>query len=234
MNILRQRPFNTPASTVDPLQNCGVTDAYLPRPLGEGLCFTVVRKKGVVALIVGLFDIVCPAAVRRLVITIHIDSVNGVARRAFAHILKKAGEGLPFFANGNTATAVIRPLMVIGVGTPSFHVAPAVVSSWGLRSVAAGCYSVFEVSLRCFFVAQASARFGFSTGKTAAKDSSILSAITSAVPVNPGLSEVSGLNTPASKSFAGMIGEFAHKLLPSVSLNYSELRLYRQVTLGAD
>jgi hypothetical protein len=75
-----------------------------------------------------LLAIGCPAAIIRLVITIHVDAIQGFAIGTLAHIGQEILEGRPPVADGDTSAAIARIGRDAGIPAPGMHVLPGKVS----------------------------------------------------------------------------------------------------------
>jgi hypothetical protein len=79
----------------------------------------------------GLLCRCCPSDVARFVVSIRINAVKRETWRAFADLGKDIGEesnkGLPPFAYGDAASAVILVILMIGVDTTLMHRTPSAI-----------------------------------------------------------------------------------------------------------
>ena len=233
MNAFSQCAINTPASTVYPLENGGVVNADLSRPLGKRLGFPVVSKQRVRTLVVHLIDAVRPSAIARFIVAVVIDALNRVTFWAITHVCVKGSKGLPLWTNGDSTPTINRVLVVVRVAASRLHVAPAVVGSRWLLCMTSITNTMLKVSSRGFLVALAAARSGHAFVKTSLVNAFLLPASTKAVPI-PMASFVFGPanNRPTTKDLTSEVFEFCHSALQKLCAYYSKLRLYSQVTLG--
>ena len=235
MNAFSQCAINTPASTVYPLENGGVVNADLSRPLGKRLGFPVVSKQRVRTLVVHLIDAVRPSTIAWFIVAVVVDAVNRVTFWAITHVCVKGSKGLPLWTNGDSTPTINRVLVVVRVLASRFHVAPAVVGSWGCPCVKTSYHPMLKVAPSSFLVPLASARSGHASAQRTTVNLSSVSAIARTNPFNFAPYSVAlGENKPAAKSVAAEVKKFAHKTLQKLCVYYSKLRLYPQVTLGSD
>lgn len=71
----------------------------------------------------------CPATISRFIISVIVDSLDGVADRSIAHIGEEAFKRVfvafadsPAIANADAATAVIKPVWAVLVGASRFQI----------------------------------------------------------------------------------------------------------------
>lgn len=102
--------------------------SVMSEPLTHGVCDTVYGDVSVGSSVVILFGVCRPTAVRRLVVPIHIDAINGVFRARFtSHVFKECFVAPPPFANSDTSPSVVRPHLGVRVGASMNHLSPRIV-----------------------------------------------------------------------------------------------------------
>lgn len=79
-------------------------------PLRYGVTLPVKLQDAIVAAVVSLRQFARPSAIRRLVMSIRVNAIKGVAGRAWSHVGDEGREVLrPSLAHPNAATAVVAP-----------------------------------------------------------------------------------------------------------------------------
>lgn len=122
-----ERVLNRP-SVQEPVANCALWDAAKRAPLIEVPRCAVQREKARATSVLCLLCHRRPPAVRRLVVSVYVDALNGVPRRGHSpHVCDEVFEGLPPFANRDASPAVVWPRHVVRVATPSAHLHPRLV-----------------------------------------------------------------------------------------------------------
>lgn len=109
------------------------------RALNDGLCFhadKIRQKCGDVfnsanghlsgaSNVVHLLSTRCPSTVRRLVVSVVVDALQGKPSRPRAHVLSESNEVLsPSLAHGNASPAVVLKSVIIWIKTSLFHRVP--------------------------------------------------------------------------------------------------------------
>ena len=96
------------------------------RPLGDCSALSLKLKDMVSSLIRALLGIRGPSAILRRVVSVCIESINGIATRwARPHVGKEGGEAFdPSIAHADTTAAVVLEIWNVLVKAPTFHGGP--------------------------------------------------------------------------------------------------------------
>lgn len=112
------------------------TQSEVSKPLGQRLRDALDLDPTVGPKVVVLLEQRGPAAVCRLVVPVVIDAVDREvrplgppSRGSQSHVGEEIVEDIPALADMDASTAVIFPVLVLGVGAPVPHLAPRVVLS---------------------------------------------------------------------------------------------------------
>ncbi len=135
------------------------------------------------ALVALLFGSCRPSAIRRLIVSVVVDSVNRVVGRwATAHVGKKRFVGVPAFTDGDATVGVILPLSEARPA-PLTHRGPRL-KLW--RPLAACRLAVRSQNLAHAFALQASAALRVSGPEASASDRCLFATIAPAQPAPSG------------------------------------------------
>lgn len=119
-----QRAVSRPAQLKTPFQRV-VWQLDQTRPFSDRASFAAKLHDMIRARVVGLLGECGPAAVLRRVIAIDTDAVQGVSRRAAAHVRKECREALaPPRAHRDAATAVVFVTRLLGIEAARDRSAP--------------------------------------------------------------------------------------------------------------
>lgn len=176
-----------------------------PIPLRNGKGFPVMRDVSIGSYIVGLFTSAYPPAIRRFVVSINVNSINGRSFWALTHVLKKRLKRInPKGINSNAPTSVILVAIAIWVKASILHTLPRLMSCSFRHAVGGVARS------RCICL-KASTRPGFAIRQIPCVNRCGCSARTNTVQLCA--SSFFGThrnNGQPTKGLAGKVNEFCH------------------------
>lgn len=148
-----RRQISTALSYCVSVMNSLVWNSCNLSKLFKGHCSSLVLHKKRCPTVAHLIFLCRPSAVGRLIVSIIVNSFNGHAFRAFAHVFKKIFKGLPSFAYFYPSCSIKGKSHSFGVLASLSHAAPNVMN----------CCFAFSVSRpsagKKHFLLQAAARF---------------------------------------------------------------------------
>lgn len=165
--------------------------------------FTAIRNLNAVALVVSLFPVRCPSTVAWLVVSVWINSINGVRiARAKSHVSHEVLERIqPSLTNSNAPPAISRIARVFGFVASNANISPAGVL-WSFAETMLGFCSSVKV------ISKASAAFRFAATKCRSVDNRSIAAFAYTVPLSVTSCDVRKLsNSPAVESLASEVFE---------------------------
>jgi hypothetical protein len=132
------------SSSLQPTLDSGPVNAKFPGPFGNGLRASKRSNHVVVAAIAILLAGCRPYDVARFIVTIVVKALNGMMSGwARTHVGKKIGEFKPTITDLNTASAISRVAILLGIQASALHPVPNLVG-WrqaghsGIDAVAVG------------------------------------------------------------------------------------------------
>ncbi len=212
MNRLGQSFLYTPFASINSLQNGSVMHTKLSRPLRYCFGFSIQSEIGIYALIRHLLLDGRPSTVFGFVVPVVVDSVYGeFFSRTLSHIGQKVREILPSFADFNSATSIVRILMMVWSLTTGLHSAPTVVGSRSGSAMTSCGNPMFKIAPRSFFISCATTRHGNAFYEGLFVNRFGFSAFANTVPI--GLAVLSfrlGNNRPATESLTCQVLKICH------------------------
>lgn len=126
-NGLLKRPAK-PHSVID----CAEYFIVLPTPLRGSFSYTVNSFKSGHTSVRRLFSLCSPTTIRRLVVSISVNSIDRVfGRRLFTHILNKVNKSclgiVPSIANFDTPSTINMKVVIVRILAPLSHCSPRII-----------------------------------------------------------------------------------------------------------
>lgn len=148
-------------------------------PFRKRFYFAVVLKHSIIAFVVRLFGVCCPSTIIWFVISIVVNSINGMtAGRPWPHVLKKCLDAVdPPLANHNA------PASILGISAISWIVAPLLYSKPNSIFLSFG-QSMLCSTLLAGFIAETAATLSFSRCKLIGRYRCVSSTVAPAVPIH--------------------------------------------------
>lgn len=113
------------------------------KPFSQRFCLTTKRQVTVAAHVACLLFASSPAHVRRFVVPLDVDAIDGMlAARSFTNISKEVLEGQPALADGDTSRTVVAKIVIVRVSTSREHVRPRLVE----RRAAPACMPMSQLN----------------------------------------------------------------------------------------
>lgn len=153
--------------------------SLLSRPLRERHRLSIVRNENVVSPVVHLIDASSPQAIRGLVIPAVLSAFECHAGWRLSHICKEVFKRLPSFANGDTATSIVRKTFGTGITTSTEHCLPNAIDARGAHGMRSSARSSSLLDL----IKQASARLGIAVAQATGNNRNCISTDTATYPL---------------------------------------------------
>lgn len=128
MGVLVERLFNGLARFKNPSIDRVVLEAHLSAQSLKRDDIAVILNKNGIPFVKSLFLYGGPSAVFWAIITVWVNSINGVLLAwPLPHVIKKISKNLPSLANGDASSTVIVPVRFFGIGASFNHTGPNIV-----------------------------------------------------------------------------------------------------------
>lgn len=179
--------FYAPTTTVESSFNSPARDAQAAGPFDCRERLSPKRQQAVSALVLGLLSPSGPTAVRRCVVSVHVDAVDRTISRRLAHVGKERLEGTsPSCADLDSSTAVVLEVVALRISAALEHFAPSTVRA-GLRERTAS-QAPSVLSTRAFLRTRVAAPLGVSANVAKARPPHFhhVSTVAAASPVGQG------------------------------------------------